>query len=54
MYNCETCNKSIEIVDTFQFPLYYYGAGPSNPQDAIAYFCGPDCAYKYIKKVKKC
>lgn len=52
MYKCFQCDKTIEIVDSFNYPLYYYGAGPNNPQDAIVYFCGPDCAYKYIKAVR--
>lgn len=50
MYACDECDKEISIVDSFNYPLYYYGAGPDNPQDARAYFCGSDCAYKYIKR----
>jgi hypothetical protein len=49
MYNCSQCDKEIEIVDSFNYPLYYFGAGPNNPQDAEVYFCGADCAYKHKK-----
>lgn len=52
MTNCYVCDVHIELTDSFNYPLYYYGAGPNNPQDAKAYFCGPSCAYKYIKKVR--
>lgn len=46
---CKTCNKTIDLVDRLEFPLYYFGAGPNNPQDAEVYFCGPKCAREYQK-----
>lgn len=33
-----------------EWPLYYFGAGPNNPQDADVYFCGVYCANAYHKE----
>lgn len=33
-----------------EWPLYYLGSGPHNPQDATAYFCGVECANLYHKE----
>ena len=34
------------------FPLYFWGARPSEPHLATAYFCGPGCASKYAKELR--
>ncbi len=34
-----------------EWPLYYFGAGPNNPQDAEVYFCGAGCANLYHKEI---
>ena len=31
------------------FPLYYFGAKPTEPQFADSYFCSVDCANEYHK-----
>jgi hypothetical protein len=33
-----------------EWPLYYWGAGPHNPQDAEAYFCCAQCANDWVKE----
>lgn len=30
-----------------EWPLYYFGAKPSEPDKATHYFCGPACANDY-------
>lgn len=48
---CSQCGTSeIDLVDNRGWPLYYFGAGPNNPQDAEVYFCGAICANKYHKE----
>lgn len=32
------------------WPLYYFGAGPLDPQNAEVYFCGVYCANEYHKE----
>lgn len=32
------------------WPLYYFGAGPHNPQDANVYFANVYCANEYHKE----
>lgn len=51
---CKFCGEENLLVDK-GFPLYYFGAGPNNPEDANLYFCGPGCAwdYKLSKNVQK-
>ena len=34
-----------------QWPLYYFGAKPTSPQNADVYFCGPNCATQYSRSV---
>lgn len=48
MTRCAQCNTDHNIsVDFTGYPLYYFGAGPNNPQDAEVYFCGAQCANDY-------
>lgn len=50
---CENCGENQNILkDESGFPLYYYGAGPNNPQDAEHYFCGPECSNQWFKNNK--
>lgn len=44
---CEVCKKELQ-----KWPLYYFGAGPNNPQDTEVYFCGPYCSNDYHYKKK--
>lgn len=49
---CDQCKKDIvDLVDINGFPLYYFGSGPNNPEDADVYFCGPDCSNEYHRTV---
>lgn len=48
---CENCGENKNILTSNSgFPLYYYGAGPYNPQDAKYYFCGPECSNAWYKE----
>lgn len=47
---CDYCKKEIKIFDYTGFPMYYFGAGPNNPQDAEIYFCSPKCSNEWFKK----
>jgi hypothetical protein len=49
---CSECNTVIELKDYTGFPLYYFGAGPNNPQDAEHYFCGPICSNSFKREGK--
>ena len=49
---CDHCKNIITLLDDKKWPLYYFGAGPNNPENARVYFCGPECAYKFLKKDK--
>lgn len=49
---CEKCKKDIKMIDYTGFPIYYFGAGPDNPQDAEMYFCGPKCSNEWYKENK--
>lgn len=48
---CAQCGTfTMKSVDISGWPLYYFGAGPNNPQDAEVYFCGAHCANDYHKE----
>lgn len=38
LHKCNICNTSVNKL------LYYFGAGPNNPEKAKVVFCGPTCA----------
>lgn len=48
---CFVCNTKITLISE-QYPLYYFGSGPDNPQDAKEYFCGPTCSNIRHKKLR--
>jgi len=52
MINCQQCNQIIDISGK-RYPIYYFGAGPDNPEDAVMYFCGPHCSNDYLRKIKE-
>lgn len=33
-----------------EWPLYYHGASPVEPQNATEYFCGVECANEWFKE----
>lgn len=50
---CSHCDTTeFKVLDSIGWPMYYFGAGPNNPQDAEVYFCGPHCASAYQKQHK--
>jgi hypothetical protein len=52
MIKCKVCNESITLLLN-GYPLYYFGAGPNNPQDAKEYFCGAVCSNIRHKEIKR-
>lgn len=42
------CSNTKMLKDEYGFPIYYYGAGPDNPENAKIFFCGPKCANKWF------
>lgn len=49
--SCAHCGSAaILSVDNNGWPLYYFGAGPNNPQNAEVYFCDVYCANNYVKE----
>ena len=59
---CPVCNKTYAefATDPYGIPLYYIGNGdgtfslgsPMKPNNADKYFCGPQCASKFIRENK--
>lgn len=48
---CENCGENQKIIqDNSGYPIYYYGTGPNNPEDAKYYFCSPECSHKWHKE----
>ena len=52
LYECTNCGRNVTLVTGDNFPLYYFGAGPNNPEDATSYFCGAACVTKHQMKEK--
>lgn len=44
---CDTCKLLIVQVDNRGYLLYYFGAGPNDPEHALKSFCGPHCATEF-------
>ena len=50
---CSQCGSvTFKSLDQIGWPLYYFGAGPNNPQDAEVYFCEAKCASAYQREQK--
>jgi hypothetical protein len=59
IFTCANCGTTDLQMSAFldregnfigQWPLRYWGAKPTEPMNAEAYFCGPSCANLYVKK----
>jgi len=48
MLICDMCGKKIELLDDAGWSLYYFGAGPNDPQNAKVRFCWAGCASKWL------
>lgn len=48
MIKCSACSQYIKGSDV-EYPYYYFGAGPDNPEEANVFFCDANCVYNYLK-----
>lgn len=51
MIVCSFCKKTIDTLSD-DYPLYYLGAGPNNPEDAEFYFCDAYCSNSFVRERK--